>query len=227
MQYRLGIDVGGTNTDAVILDERDAVFARMQTAHHGGRVLGDHRGGGRGAPGGEGSGRADPPRHAGHHPLHERHRGAPQLVPGGGRAAGRPLRVGHPAADGLAGGHPAAHRGASPYRPGGLRVQRSAAQPAGRAGDQVCTGGVGQGRDRGAGRLGRVLPGEPRAGAARAAAGGGALRAVLPRGPFQRDRQREPAGAGERHDPQCGHLPDRRHGLRLLPGRAAGARHQG
>jgi N-methylhydantoinase A/oxoprolinase/acetone carboxylase beta subunit len=30
MQYRLGIDVGGTNTDAVILDERDAVLAQCK-----------------------------------------------------------------------------------------------------------------------------------------------------------------------------------------------------
>jgi N-methylhydantoinase A/oxoprolinase/acetone carboxylase beta subunit len=30
MQYRLGIDVGGTNTDAVILDERDAVVAQCK-----------------------------------------------------------------------------------------------------------------------------------------------------------------------------------------------------
>jgi N-methylhydantoinase A/oxoprolinase/acetone carboxylase beta subunit len=31
MNYRLGIDVGGTNTDAVILDQRDAVLAKCKT----------------------------------------------------------------------------------------------------------------------------------------------------------------------------------------------------
>ncbi len=31
MTYRLGIDVGGTNTDAVILDQRDAVLAKCKT----------------------------------------------------------------------------------------------------------------------------------------------------------------------------------------------------
>ena len=32
MKYRLGIDVGGTNTDAVILDESNAVTAKCKEA---------------------------------------------------------------------------------------------------------------------------------------------------------------------------------------------------
>ncbi|MCP9380394.1 hydantoinase/oxoprolinase N-terminal domain-containing protein, partial [Lacticaseibacillus paracasei] len=31
MKYRLGIDVGGTNTDAVILDEQQTVVASIKT----------------------------------------------------------------------------------------------------------------------------------------------------------------------------------------------------
>jgi N-methylhydantoinase A/oxoprolinase/acetone carboxylase beta subunit len=32
MHYRLGIDIGGTNTDAVILDEENRVIAKGKTA---------------------------------------------------------------------------------------------------------------------------------------------------------------------------------------------------
>ena len=32
--YKLGIDVGGTNTDAVLLDQNLKVVAQVKTPHH-------------------------------------------------------------------------------------------------------------------------------------------------------------------------------------------------
>ena len=64
--YKLGIDVGGTNTDAVLIDENLQVIAEAKypTSQCGKNCFGTIRG----QPCGNRTG------HAGNHPVYERHR---------------------------------------------------------------------------------------------------------------------------------------------------------
>ena len=91
--YRLGIDVGGTNTDAVIMDAADRVIAKAKVP-----CTPDITGGITAAIDAVlkcagGHPRPDQPCHARHHPRDQRRAGAPEPATGGGDQNWRP---GHP-----------------------------------------------------------------------------------------------------------------------------------
>ena len=88
----IGIDVGGTNTDAVALDGRRRVVAWTKQRHHRRRHR-RHPGGARRGPR-PARRRPEPrhPRHARHHPRHQRDRRPPRPRPGRRHPARRARR---------------------------------------------------------------------------------------------------------------------------------------
>ena len=92
--YKLGIDVGGTNTDAVLMDENRAVVADIKhptSADIYDGILGAMR------TVLEVSGvdpHADPSGNAGYHPVHQRHCGAQESGPHRHPAHRRPATTG-------------------------------------------------------------------------------------------------------------------------------------
>ena len=106
IDLRLGIDVGGTNTDAVVLDRDGRVAGQGQTTDQRRRHNRYHRRPRRRPPRARRRAGPDRPRHAGHDPRHQRRARAPAPGAGGGGPHRRPVDHLDPAALRLAGRPP-------------------------------------------------------------------------------------------------------------------------
>ena len=200
--YRLGIDVGGTNTDAVIMDRRRPGRRQGQGAVHARHHRRDHQGDRQRPARARGGPAADQPRHARHHPRHQRGAGAPEPAAGGGDQDRRPGHPQRPADVRVAARPRRHHLGRDDDRGRRHRVRRPRPVPAGHRRHRPVSR-PGRRRRRGHRHHQRVRPGL----AAARTAGGRDRQAGTRRDPClaePRDRLDRPAGAGERHHTQRG-----------------------